>query len=110
VEGPNKAPQAGGWDEASATFTLRWPVQFTGADGREGELLESVKLSRLNGRQMREIVNARAKGEGEMLAVMVSKSAGIPPSTVDRLDAADLAEIGAVVAGFIGGGLPTGQT
>ncbi len=92
----------------STTYTLKHPVQLKNAQGEVVETLAELQLARFNGKAMREIGNARARGEGEVMAVMVCKSAGIPPSTFDQLDGEDIAEIGVITAGFIGGGQPTG--
>lgn len=84
-------------------YKLLHPVELKNTQGEVVERIEQLTLSRLNGKAMREIGNAKARGEGEMMGVMVCKSSNLPPSTVDQLDAEDFTAAGIIVAGFIGG-------
>lgn len=90
------------------TYQLKYPVELKNTQGEVTDTLKEITLDRLNGKAMREIANARAKGEGDMMAVLVSKSAKLPPSTVDQLDAEDFTEAASIASGFIGGVQPTG--
>ena len=91
------------------TYILKHPVELKNAQGDVVSTVTELQLARLNGKAMREIGNAKARGEGEMMAVLLCKSAGIPPSTFDQLDAEDVTAAGSIAAGFIGGALPTGE-
>lgn len=82
---------------------LRFPVEVTSKGGDVIERVESVTPHRLSGRDVREILNARAKGDGEMTAVMVCKCMRITPAVFDRMDAEDITALGQVAAGFMGG-------
>lgn len=89
---------------------LEFPLELKNADGAVTERIESLTLQRLTGKDLRDIATAAGKGHGEAVAVLVCRSARIPPSTFDKLDAEDAAELGAQAAVFIGGALPTGST
>lgn len=91
------------------TYTLLYPVKLTNKDGDVMETITELQLKRFNGADMRAIANAKTKGEGEMLAVMVSRSAAIPPSTFDLLDGEDITAAGEIAAGFIGRVQTTGS-
>jgi hypothetical protein len=90
-------------------YTLLYPVKLTNKDGDELETITELQLKRFSGADMRAIANAKAKGEGEMMAVMVCKSASIPPSTFDLLDGEDITAAGEIAAGFIGRVQTTGS-
>lgn len=92
----------------STTYTLKYPVELKNSSGEVLETITELQMSRFNGKAMREIGNAKQRGEGEVMAVMICKSAGIPPSTFDQLDGEDVADAGLIAAGFIGGGPQTG--
>lgn len=89
-------------------YPLKHPVQLTAGDGTVTERITELRLSRLKGRDMRVIDGA--KGQGAVLMTLLGRSAALPPSTVDELDAEDAADAGVIVMGFIGGALPTGAT
>lgn len=95
---------------AEVTVPLLYPLELKNRDGDVTERIESLTLRRLKGKDMRDIANASAKGAGEAMAMLVCRSAQIPPSTFDQLDGEDVAELGVVASGFIGGALPTGVT
>ena len=92
------------------TVTLKYPVELKNSEGTTIEKIEALTLRRLKGKDMRAIANASAKGQGEAIAVLICRSAQIPPATFDELDGADVTELGMVAADFIGGALPTGVT
>lgn len=94
----------------SQPHTLKHPVELRDKAGDVLETVTELQLRRLNGKDLRDITNAAAKGHGEAMAVLVCRCASIPPSTFDQLDAEDLAEVGAIASGFIGGALPAGAT
>lgn len=85
------------------TYTLLHPVELKNAAGEVVEKITTLDMGRMSGKAMREIGNAKARGEGEMMAVMIAKSSKLPPSTVDALDAEDFTNAGIIAAGFIGG-------
>lgn len=92
------------------THTLKHPVELKNKEGDVIETITELQLKRFKGADIRAIGNAKSKGEGEMMAVMISRSASIPPSTFDQLDGEDVTEVGVLVAGFIGGALQIGVT
>ena len=86
-------------------YTLKHPVDIRNA--QTGEVLQTLtvlNLRRLRGADMRKM---RGEG-GDALMVMLGLSADLPPSHVDMLDAEDATDAGAIVAGFLGGFLPSG--
>ena len=95
---------------AEVVVPLQFPVELKSRDGEVTERIDSLIMRRLKGKDMRDIANASAKGAGEAMAVLICRSAQIPPSTFDQLDGEDVAELGVVASGFIGGALPTGAT
>lgn len=88
------------------TYTLKHPVELRTASGEVTQTLTSLTLRRLKGRDMRKLDGA--SGNGSALLALLAASADLPPSTADQLDAEDVTDAGAVVAGFLGGSLPTG--
>lgn len=91
---------------APLTYTLRHALELRDADGKVTETITTLQLRRLKGRDMRALDGAR--GQGSLLLALISASAAMPPSQVDMLDAEDVTQAGEVVAGFLGGSLPTG--
>jgi len=89
---------------------LLFPRELKNLQGEVIERIESITLGRLNGRDMRDIANAAAKGPGDAMAMLVCRSGRIPPSTFDLLDGEDVTELGVKASDFIGGALPTGLT
>lgn len=89
---------------------LMFPLELKNREGEVTERIESLTMRRLKGKDMRDIANAAARGAGDAMVVLVCRSAQIPPSTFDLLDAEDVTELGTVAADFIGGALPTGVT
>jgi hypothetical protein len=96
-------PAAGG---ATRTYTLKHPLELRNKEGVVVETITALELRRLKAKELRALDNA--KGNGSVLLMMLGLSAGLPPSTVDELDAEDAADAGTIVAGFLGGSLPTG--
>lgn len=91
---------------APVVYPLRHPVELRNAAGDVTETVTALTLRRLKGRDMRALDGA--KGNGSMLLAMLGASAGMPPSTVDQLDAEDVAAAGELIADFLGGSLLTG--
>ncbi len=91
---------------ATRSYALKHPVQLRTRDGEVVETITTLELRRLKAKELRALDNA--KGNGSVLLTMLGLSAGLPPSTVDELDAEDAADAGTIVAGFLGGSLPTG--
>lgn len=87
-------------------YVLKHPVELRNTAGDVVETITTLKLRRLKARELRELDNC--KGNGSILLMMLGVSAGLPPTTVDELDAEDAADAGTVVAGFLGGSLTTG--
>lgn len=90
-------------------YTLIYPVELKNKAGDVLETITELQLKRFNGADMKAIANAKAKGEGEMMAVMLCRSASIPPSTFDQLDGEDITAAGEIAAGFIGRVQTTGS-
>lgn len=88
-------------------YTLRQPLELRDAAGALVETVTELALHRLRGRDMRALDNA--KGNGSALLALLAASSRLPPSTVDLMDAEDVTAAGAIVAGFLGGALPTGE-
>jgi hypothetical protein len=93
----------------TTTYTLIYPVELKSKAGDSMETITELQLKRFNGADMKAIANAKAKGEGEMMAVMLCRSASIPPSTFDLLDGEDITAAGEIAAGFIGRVQTTGS-
>lgn len=89
------------------TYTLKHQVVLRNSSGEVVETITELQLRRLKAKELRALDNA--KGNGSMLLTMLGLSAGLPPSAVDELDAEDAADAGTIVAGFLGGSLPTGD-
>jgi hypothetical protein len=70
------------------------------------ETLAKLTFTRLNGRKMRAIDNA--KGEIGKTLALIAASAGIPPSSTDLLDGEDITAAGEILADFLGQSPPTG--
>ncbi len=87
-------------------YTLKYPVELRNTVGDVVETITTLQLRRLKARELRALDNC--KGNGSILLMMLGVSAGLPPSTVDELDAEDAAEAGTIVADFLGGSLTTG--
>jgi len=91
---------------APLQYTLKHPLELRNADGAVIETITVLVLRRLKGRDLKAMDGA--KGQGSMVLALIAASAGVPPSTVDQLDAEDVTAAGEVVADFLGGSLPTG--
>jgi len=84
------------------TCRLIVPVDLKNKAGEVVERLTELTFKRLKGADMRRVLNAKDKGTGEMMAALVCASAGIPPSTFDQLDGADVIKAGDVASDFFG--------
>lgn len=94
--------------KAGDVVTLAYPVELKNAQGEVLELVDSVRLRRLNGADFTAIANAAEKGKGEAAAVMVCRVGQVPRSTFDKLDAEDVAMLSEIAASFMGGARKTG--
>lgn len=92
---------------SGTVYTLKHPVQLLGADGAVLDTVTELKFSRLKGSAARQALNARDKGTGDFTAALICASAGIPPSTFDRMDAEDIFAAMEIAAGFFGVSLGT---
>lgn len=90
-------------------YPLKHPVELKNKEGQVVETITELNLRRLKGRDMRQAIDG-AKGQGAMTLALLARSAGLPPSTIDELDGEDITAAGAIVADFLGGSLPTGET
>lgn len=88
-------------------YPLKHRVDLVNADGAVVETVTELQLKRLNGGQARAVLNAQGKGAGDFTAALVCASAGIPPSTFDRLDAEDVMAAMEIASGFFGASPPT---
>lgn len=89
-------------------YKLKHPLELRNAAGEVTETIHELQLRRLKGKDLRAMDGA--KGNGSAMLALVAASAAIPPSTVDLMDGEDVTDAGMVVAGFLGGFLPTGAT
>ncbi len=89
------------------TYTLLHPVDLMGKDGQLLETVRQLELKRLQGGAARRVLNAQAKGPGEFAFELICHSAGIPPSTFEKLDAEDILNATELAAPFLRSGLPT---
>jgi len=81
---------------------LEHPIQAN------GETVETITLKRPQVRHLKAV--DRAQGDIERAALLIGELAGLPPSAVEQIDAADFARLSEVIGGFFGGSLPTGGT
>ena len=88
-------------------YALKHPLELKRADGSVSETISQLEFNRLKGGSARLALNARDKGTGEFVAALVCASAGIPPSTFERLDAEDVFGAMEIATGFFGIALPT---
>lgn len=91
----------------SIIYTLQHPVELKGKDGAVLDTVRQLELKRLNGGAARRVLNAHAKGAGEFAFELICASAGIPPSTFDKLDAEDILIATEMAAPFLRSGPPT---
>lgn len=96
--------------KAPHTLPLKHPVELKNAQDQVVERIDHLVMHRFKGADVRKILNAKGKGEGDMAAQMVICSARIPPSTYDLLDAEDLTAASEIAAVFFGASLTTGPT
>lgn len=89
-------------------YTLQYQIQLKTASGEEVTAERELTLRRLTGADLAAIAQAGAKGPGDALMEMVCRVASVPPSTFNRMDAADAAALAEIAANFIGRTLPTG--
>lgn len=90
----------------AAVVTLKYPIKAN------GQVLEELTLERPRVKHLKAADGA--KGEMEKTALLISELAGIPPSSVDQIDAADFAQLAEVIGGFFeqrpATGAPSAQT
>ena len=72
-----------------------------------GEELRALTFRRPNVGDLRA---SDGLGDVGKLAKLIERCAGIPASSVDQIDAADVEQIGAVIAGFLDGSKATGAS
>lgn len=82
------------------SYTLLVPVDIKTKSGEVVERLTELTFKRLQGGAARRVLNARDKGTGEFITALICASAGIPVSTFDQLDAADIFKAGEVASDF----------
>jgi hypothetical protein len=88
-------------------YTLRVPVELKTKSGELLERITELTFRRLQGGAARRVLNAKDKGTGEFVAALICASAGIPISTFDQLDAADIFKAGEVASDFFDVSPPT---
>ena len=81
---------------------LKFPITFTDKSGDVIDQINGLTLNRLRGGAARRVLNAQQKGAGEFAFVLICESAGIPPSTFEKLDAEDVFALTEVASGFLG--------
>lgn len=85
----------------NVTVQLSYPIKA------HGETLLALTLRRPKVGDLRAV-----DGLGDMgkLAKLIERCAGIPATSVDQIDAVDVAALGEVIGGFLGGSLANGAT
>ena len=89
------------------TYALKHPVELRNKEGQVLETVRELTLKRIQGAATRRVLNAQAKGPGDFAFALICESAGIPPSTFDKLDAEDIMELTSLAAPFFGSGPAT---
>ena len=87
---------------APIVHTLKFPIKLAGKDGAVVEEITELTLNRMRGGAARRVLNAQQKGAGDFAFVLICESAGIPPSTFEKLDAEDVFALTEVASGFLG--------
>lgn len=95
------------WGEGDV-FELEFPVEMRNKAGDLIQTVTSVQLKKLRGFDLVAIANASSRGQGDAVREMVSRMAGVPPTTFDLLDARDIAKLATIAANFIGSAPATG--
>lgn len=95
---------------APVIYPLKHPLttRFRGPEGDREETVTELTLRRLRGGDLRAgatIANDELKG-----LFYIGKIAGLETHQVDGLDAADIAELGGILDGFLSDGPKTGPT
>jgi hypothetical protein len=93
---------------SGTTHTLKHPIRFHDGDGKLLETITSVTVQRPLGKHMKSMDSAKGK-TAQMLALLAACT-GLLPVQVDLMDGEDVTEIGAIIAGFLGQSLKTGET
>lgn len=88
-------------------YTLKYAVELRNKDGDVIETVRELTLKRLSGGQTRRVLNAQSKGNGEFTFALICESAGIPPSTFDKLDGEDVIAMANIAAPFLASGPAT---
>jgi Phage tail assembly chaperone proteins, E, or 41 or 14 len=81
------------------TYTLKHPIEIKGKDGELLEKIESITLNRLLGKHARQCTASAAM---PLMVQMIGCSAGLPPSTMDKMDLEDIIAAGEVAGDFLG--------
>lgn len=95
------------WCEGDV-FPLDYPVELRNKAGDVIETVTSVQLKKLRGFDLVAVANASSRGQGDAVREMVSRVAGIPPTTFDLLDARDISKLASIAANFTGSAPATG--
>lgn len=82
------------------TYTLKHPIEIRNKAEEIVERIETITLGRLRGEHARRIT---ATAQIPMLVQMIGCAAGLPPSTMDRMDFEDILGASEVAADFFGG-------
>lgn len=88
-------------------YALKHPIELRNKDGQVIEEVVELTLKRMNGAAVVRVMNAQAKGPGDFIAALIRETAGIPPSTFERLDAADVMAMVELATPFFGSGPAT---
>jgi hypothetical protein len=92
------------------TYKLRDPIttRFRSPDGEREEILEEVTVRQPKARDLRAV--DKHQGQVAQSLAMIAALTGLTNARVDELSVFDVGQLGEIVEGFMGPGLPTGAT
>jgi hypothetical protein len=82
------------------TYTLKHPIEIKGKDDELLEKITTLTLKRLKGEHARKCT---AEAKMPLMLQMIGCSAGLPPSTMDKMDFEDILGAAEVAGDFLGG-------
>lgn len=79
------------------SHTLKHPIELKNPEGAVIETIKEITIQRPKGKHFRAM---KAEGKVAMSMELLGACAGLPPSTVDLIDAEDLVPLMEIVGGF----------
>lgn len=95
---------------AEVVYKLQYPIAATygsGAEARDETIFE-ISLRRPIAKDL--LITDGVQGEVAKTLAVIAQLSGLPRVLVEKMDAADLTAVGAIIEGFMPPGLPTGAT